>query len=538
MDPIVRLGRGPLVVVAPHGGTSDRDLLEPPARPVRSNDLCTAELARHLAERVDGSLLANDALDRNHVDLNRIDEVSSRAPWLFERLAGMVDRAIAAHGRAEVVFVHGWHVVQPRCDVGVGARFEGPADAPLERLTVGPDYLAHRIEALRAACRRIGVDAAFGDRWPGAHSNNVLQVFRRHSERAFDGAAARLAAAARSGAVEAVQLELGAALRWPGPLRDAFVEAFAESLASHDAASGDRSVHGGEERVLPDAPSEHRPFGLRLFDPAAGPSGLGLVAGVGPMPGGRRGGRLLLFPGSQRLVLFTGEQRGGATGSVGALRFEREQGGLRLRFEGPALAAPDGREHFRSERAQLRASVVPVSIDVRLHADEGGFGMVSGRVEIDGDRRTVEAAGFEGVPWGASSGEAHRVETRVAAAPDGRRGLSFRVRGRELAGLRHGGPGSAPEEIRGTALWPGTRPGAFVAEIEGGSLRCEPRCHLSWLRSGSEGRHALVTVGVLACGIDRESTGGGIFEHVEPRSARDRGPDRENTGLPAEVKVP
>ena len=54
---------------------------------MRSNDLHTADLALLLAERIDGSAIANEGLDRNHVDLNRIDEVSERAPALFAALA-------------------------------------------------------------------------------------------------------------------------------------------------------------------------------------------------------------------------------------------------------------------------------------------------------------------------------------------------------------------------------------------------------------------------------------------------------------------
>ncbi|MFM7142875.1 MAG: hypothetical protein ACKO2K_13280, partial [Alphaproteobacteria bacterium] len=311
MDLQERVGRGPVVVVAPHGGTSDRDLLLPPGRPVRSNDLHTAELAARLAGRVDGSLVANRDLDRNDLDLNRVDEVSSRAPVLFDRIASMVDRAVGAHGRAEVVFVHGWHVVQPRCDIGLGARFGSPGDAPLERLTVGGDYLAGRVESLRTACADIGIDASFGDRWPGAHPNNVLQVFRRVSDRPFEGAAGRLARLAREGRVEAVQLELGGALRWPGAPRDAFVDAFGRVFDG--ACERERPAIDSRPETCAVPPRGAREaVGLRFFDPDAGPAGLGLLAGIGPMPGGRLGARLLLFPGDQRLVLFTGEERNGA----------------------------------------------------------------------------------------------------------------------------------------------------------------------------------------------------------------------------------
>lgn len=535
----MRVGRSPVVIVAPHGGTSERDLLEPPSRPVRSNDLHTADLALRIAERVDGSLLANDGVDRNEVDLNRIDEVVSRAPALFEHLADLVDRAIASHGRAEVAFIHGWHVVQPRCDVGVGARFARPAEAPADRLTVGPRYLASRVDAFRAACDRIGVEAAFGDRWPGAHPNNVLQVFRRSSERRFEGAAARLADAARAGLVEAVQLELGAALRWPGALREAFVEAFATTLgAAADRVDPDvaRPAVASVEGSASDARATGAmPAGLRLYDPRAGQGGLGIVAGIGPMGGGRIGGRMLLFPGSQRLLLFTGEQREGVAGRVGALRLDPLDDGLQLRFLGHALSAPDGREHFRSERAQLAARVVEVSVDVRLRDEGRGFGIASGMVEIDGERRRVEARGFSGVAWGPAAGDPGQPEIRLAAAPGEGEGFVLRLRGGEASGLRHPAPGRPAEVVRGSARGPESWPGPVTLDLEGRTLHCEPRCHLTWLRSGADGRHAAVTVGVIGCGPDGAGVGGGVFEHVAPRSPGR--PAREKTGLPPVSKI-
>lgn len=535
MDLLERAGRGPVVVVAPHGGISDRDLLEPPDRAVRSNDLHTAGLALQLAERVDGSLVANPSLDRNRIDLNRIDEVSARAPRLLDSIASMVERAVAAHGRAELVFVHGWHVVQPRCDIGLGARFARASEAPSDKLTVGAAYLAARIEPFRRACTRIGVDAAFGERWPGAHPNNLLQVFRRCSERVFDGAAGRLAGLAREGHIEAVQLELGASLRWPGAPREAFVAAFGRGFGTAglpavepDPPAGSPAGLRGDERT----PA----LGLRFFDPAAGPAGLGLVAGVGPMPGGRTGGRLLLFPGEQRLVLFTGEARHGPPGCVGGLRFETVGGGIRLRFEGPALAARDGREHFRSERAQLAARVADVAIDLEMRGEQGGFGIVTGRVEVDGRSIDVETPGFAGLPWRAVPGAPQDVpETRLAAVPGGTEGLVLRLRGGQAEGFRHPVAGEAGRAVGGPATLPGAGVAPFSVDLGGSRLRCEPRCHLSWLRTDADGRAATVTVGVLACDLDPAGRGGGIFEHQEPRSPSGGG--RENPGLPIRSKV-
>ena len=66
--------RGPALVIAPHGGLCALDLLAPaPSTSLRGNDLHTGELAALLAARLDASLLANVASDRNDLDLNRVD---------------------------------------------------------------------------------------------------------------------------------------------------------------------------------------------------------------------------------------------------------------------------------------------------------------------------------------------------------------------------------------------------------------------------------------------------------------------------------
>ncbi|MFM7142526.1 MAG: hypothetical protein ACKO2K_11505, partial [Alphaproteobacteria bacterium] len=224
----------------------------------------------------------------------------------------------------------------------------------------------------------------------------------------------------------------------------------------------------------------------------------------------------------------------GAPGRGGALRLERAKDGLHLRFEGHALAARDGREHFRSERAQLLARVVPLSVDVRFLDDRDGFGVATGRVEVDGLVSEVGVRAFAGMPWAGSSREDRLPEVRLAAVAGGGQGLVLRVRGGRVEGLRHRGPGEPGDPVGGAAEGPGARPGAFSIDLGGASPRCEPRCHLSWLRSDADGHGSVVTVGVLACDLD--GPGGGIFEHLGP-AARPPG-TREISGLPSDVKVP
>ena len=81
-----RRGRSGVLVIAPHGGRREPT---PPvgrpgarfgARPRKVNDLHTVDVAEELADALDAALIANPTLDRNHLDLNRITQVTGRAP--------------------------------------------------------------------------------------------------------------------------------------------------------------------------------------------------------------------------------------------------------------------------------------------------------------------------------------------------------------------------------------------------------------------------------------------------------------------------
>src|SRR5207247_41154 len=128
--------------------------------------------------------------------------------------------------------------------------------------------------------------------------------------------------------VDAVQLELGIALRWPGPWRARLVAACTEALPALLAAPHPASAPPGDTTAAALAP----PVPRRLEFAGAALSGLvGLDAG--------RTGRLLLFPAAGGLVLFTGERLGH---TPGGLRVEPSaSGGLALRYDGPLLRFPD-----------------------------------------------------------------------------------------------------------------------------------------------------------------------------------------------------
>ncbi len=113
----------PLLLIAPHGGRAEprtRSMLNP-----KVNDLHTAEITRGLAARLGASALINVAMDRNRLDCNRLSQIIERAPWLLELIAERVDAIVARHGRVTVLLIHGWNIIEPRLDFGLGLRTFG-----------------------------------------------------------------------------------------------------------------------------------------------------------------------------------------------------------------------------------------------------------------------------------------------------------------------------------------------------------------------------------------------------------------------------
>jgi hypothetical protein len=181
------------------------------------------------------------------------------------------------------------------------------------------------------------------------------------------------------GRVEAVQLELGMPLRWPGPARGAFIAAVAEAFGATD----------GAWEVFPDGASlEVHSGGIQFYDPQAQ---LGLTARVDRATA-RIASRLLIFIGRRRLALFIGEDALGHRSSAHGLHVLPESGGFRLWFGGTALLCDDGALYVDLEQAFAASRLCPVHLDVRFH---GGpirdCGSVNGWVEVDGERRHIDA---------------------------------------------------------------------------------------------------------------------------------------------------
>src|SRR5215472_11081306 len=111
-------GAAPILLIAPHGGRAGaaaRAILHP-----KVNDLETAEITREIATRLGARALINTAMDRNELDCNRLSQITQRAPWLLELIARELDGVIRSAGHATVLLIHGWNIIEPRIDLGLG----------------------------------------------------------------------------------------------------------------------------------------------------------------------------------------------------------------------------------------------------------------------------------------------------------------------------------------------------------------------------------------------------------------------------------
>jgi hypothetical protein len=362
-----RAGESPLIFVAPHGGRRSADA--PIKDSIKVNDLHTAELTEELAARTHGYALINRALDRNELDLNRISQVRTRAPWFLEALVELAAFLVERHGEARVFFVHGWNVVQPVCDLGMGLKQRGRGVAPASKFaapTLSPAFFATAVQPFRAAALALGIDVAIGRRYPAADKENVMQLFSARFAQDPAPLIQRLAALSTQEKVQALQLELGVGLRWPGAERKQFVDVFCQTLGQCQAlttangngfATGCLETPPSETRAqrmsgTPEAyvitsaakqslparerasslavprndgslptfqtpsqrngalfslymPSSPTRFGLHFHDPL---SGIGIMGGVecsGDEP--THSGRLMLSLGGTEMALFTGE---------------------------------------------------------------------------------------------------------------------------------------------------------------------------------------------------------------------------------------
>jgi hypothetical protein len=424
LEPIVIRGTSPLVLVAPHGGRRDYEQRRWGSAPLKVNDLHTASLTEELAAATGASALINARLDRNDVDLNRISSAHDCAPEFLELLGDLLSLALARYGHATVLTVHGWNVIQPAVDLGFGCTQGAPLGGSA---AVSPAFAAAALPALVRACAARGIATTAGARYPARGRENLVQLFtprHRADPRPLVRRIAELGAQA-----DAVQLELGAPLRWPGDWRRRLVEACVTTVP----ALLRPEAHATSEPLPPASlKTKGRRHTLELF----GGEASGLVAVD------RDGARLLLFPPDGTLVLFTGERTGGEPpGRVGGLDVDPGEGGtVRVRFAGPMLRFADSTPFLDLERGLASATIVQeaaISLDfVPLHAGSAGsteFGTVRGVAALDGASLSLDGSGF------STAGAGPTVWPRVRASLDlgdgGRLALTVALNGGPASGF-------------------------------------------------------------------------------------------------------
>jgi len=345
------------------------------------NDLHTGSLTSELAALTGAAALINATADRNEIDLNRITATHDAAPQFLELLADLVESVLDRHGRATLMTIHGWNVVQPALDIGLGCT---PGADPLAvdgTAAVSASFARNAVARLVRTCSSRGLDASIGARYPARARENLLQLFTTRHRNDPRPSVRRLAALGVN--VQAMQLELGIPLRWPGVWRGRLASALLEVLpALIDGVPG-----AGQDSPLPptDRPPVQSPpwTALRFVSPSVG----GLVR-----CDANGGGLLVLLPSSGGLVLYTGERRG-------ALEVVAAHDGLIVRYCGPLVRFPDTSPFLDLEHGLARASLVEADVALRFaahHADTPGheFGRVNGSVRLGGEELAIAGNGL------------------------------------------------------------------------------------------------------------------------------------------------
>lgn len=370
-------GSGQVLLIAPHGGKASaaaEAIIHP-----KINDLQTAEISRELARRLDATALINSGMDRNELDCNRLGQLISRAPWLLEEIADEVANIVARCGRAVVLLIHGWNIIEPRVDLGFGlkATAEGLRPTPGAYISASDDFIRGPASDLAARLRTAGILPTFGLRYPGGAAQNLLQAFTPRHLANENPAVHRLATLASEGQINAAQIELSVTLRFPGPTRGMALDAIAQTF---DSSAGKSMVavpveimrQPGLPRKKPAGIANDIPplrIGVEFYDPAARLGGMASFD-FGP---NAAGGRIMMLFERRRVALFTGEGgaiRTGSRISLGPLSFDGDPHNCLLRFKGPAVVVDDGTAYLSVEGALAEGRVDPqMEVDAALELD-------------------------------------------------------------------------------------------------------------------------------------------------------------------------
>jgi hypothetical protein len=452
-------GAAPILLIAPHGGragAASRSTLHP-----KVNDLETAAISRDLAQRLGAIALINAAMDRNEIDCNRLSQLGARAPWMLDLIAQYVNQMVEHHGHATVLLIHGWNVIEPRIDFGLGLRdanerLRPPAGA---HVSASDNFINGPLAALSTRLSAAGIIPTFGLRYPGGASQNLLQAFtQRHAASEIE-ALRQLAELAARGAIDALQLEMSVAVRMAGSIRMRGLEALTEAFLH--TANGDRQPATAQtarltvERDAPRRVSRKVPpasatppvrVGIEFYDPTARIGGMASF----DFGSGAAGARIMMLFDDCRAALFTGEGkpvRDGGNLRLGPMELAMGAHGGTLGFHGPAVIVNDGAAYLSVENALAQceldtAMAVEATIDLEggtraaefadgvldelieralgaaTSADGNGvasrntavFGRLRGAIVVGGVRREIDAVARVGASF--TGLEPLRFETR------------------------------------------------------------------------------------------------------------------------------
>ena len=448
----------PILLIAPHGGragAASRATLHP-----KVNDLHTADIARELARRLGAAALINFGMDRNQLDCNRLTQLAEQAPWILKMIAERVTSIVERHGRAIVLMIHGWNIIEPRVDLGLGVRTIGGELRPTgqARVSASDEFIRGPLMDFAARLREGGVTPTFGMRYPAGALHNLVQAFTERHRDSTVVALRTIAALSETAQVDAAQLELSVAVRMPGPLRDRCIDALESAFgprAEEPSRSGLRLKIVREPMPRPAAPARVAApsiptrVGVEFFDPRAG---FGAMASFDL--GGGFGARIMFLSKGRRVALCTCEGRVKLAGdglSLGPLTLAVERRELHLGFSGPIVIVPDGSAYLSIERALASGRLDPAArVDLKMRLPENGFdpsaifgasaaprstdsissfAEMTGTIEIDGETTELRAVARAGLSFTGLGPQKFRERRMLwACFEDGREPSAIELR--------------------------------------------------------------------------------------------------------------
>jgi hypothetical protein len=336
----------------------------------------------------------------------------------------------------------------------------------------------------------------------------LLQLFGRRVRTAPSAPVERFFEWTTKGRVQAVQLELGMPLRWPGRQREQFLAAARGAFSPESAPSRLRVTLRPSTTHSPVAP-----IALQFYDCY---SGIGLLSTVSVTKNGTLNSRLLLLDG-RGVAIFLGEDPDGSGTEHDGPRFSRNGDELKLAFDGWLLGLDDPRLYVDVEHAFAASRIVRGRVEISMRPlGSPRYGQIAGRVEIGGHEKEIRAFGFadvslmrpaevnrSDVSLSASFGEEGAYLIRAGSA--GYRATRITANGEEQLGLR---------AVRVDLAADRSTPRRFAIEIDGElRLRAEPLGRVVIHRPQPGGRTARTTFGVVRVDAGNGATGYGFYDY-------------------------